>query len=388
MLEAIHFASLGRSQRAVKEADLIRWEQTQAFIHLSFEKLGVEQTVAFELQVNKPRRIILNDHPIKIKQLIGRFNTVLFAPEDLFLIKGSPVNRQKLGVEQSIAFELSRDKPRRIILNDQPIKIKQLIGKFNTVLFAPEDLFLIKGSPVNRRKFLDAEISQASPVYFADLLTYNKILTQRNSLLKLIKDGQAKPDSLALWNEQITNAAVKIIEKRIDSIKKISQLANELQQKISAQLENLSIVYELHGVEDIESVKSDISAWYQKKMSDKQQLDIIRGSTSFGPHIDDIKFLINGRDLRSFGSQGQQRTAVLALKLSELEFLREETGSYPILLLDDVMSELDEQRRSQLLDFLNRQHIQTFITATDSAYFPKDSIADYFNVNSGKISLR
>ena len=331
LLEAIHFASLGRSQRAVKEADLIRWEQTQAFIHLSFEKLGVEQTVAFELQVNKPRRIILNDHPIKIKQLIGRFNTVLFAPEDLFLIKGSPVNR---------------------------------------------------------RKFLDAEISQASPVYFADLLTYNKILTQRNSLLKLIKDGQAKPDSLALWNEQITNVAVKIIEKRIDSIKKISQLANELQQKISAQLENLSIVYELHGVEDIESVKADISAWYQKKMSDKQQLDIIRGSTSFGPHIDDIKFLINGRDLRSFGSQGQQRTAVLALKLSELEFLKEETGSYPILLLDDVMSELDEQRRSQLLDFLYRQHIQTFITATDSAYFPKEAVADYFNVNSGKISLR
>lgn len=330
LLEAIHFASLGRSQRVQKESDLIRWNQAQAFIHLTFKKLGVEQTAAFEIFTNKPRRIILNE---------------------------------------------------------QPIKIKQLIGRFNTVLFAPEDLFLIKGSPVSRRKFLDAEISQASPVYFADLITYNKILAQRNSLLKLIKEGQAKADSLALWNEQLTDVAVKIINKRLDSLKKISQLANELQQKISAQLENLKIVYELHGVDDVENVKADIISWYQKKLLANQNLDIMRGSTSFGPHLDDIKFLINDRDLRSFGSQGQQRTAVLALKLSELEFLKEETGTYPILLLDDVMSELDENRRSQLLDFLNRQQIQTFITATDEAYFPKRAEADFFAVNAGKISL-
>ena len=331
LLEAIHFSSLGRSHRVQKEVDLIRWEQTQAFIHLVFNKLGVEQTVSFEILTNKQRRIILNE---------------------------------------------------------QPIKIKQLIGKFNTVLFAPEDLFLIKGSPVNRRKFLDAEISQASPVYFADLVTYNKILNQRNSLLKLIKAGQSKPDNLILWNEQLTNIAVKVIEKRLDAIKKISRLANDLQQKISKQLETLNIVYELHGTENIDFDDINISQWYQQKLIDNQQLDIIRGSTSFGPHIDDIKFLINGRDLRSFGSQGQQRTAVLALKLSELEFLKNETGSYPILLLDDVMSELDEQRRSQLLDFLNRQQIQTFITATDAAYFPKEAKADFYSVNSGKISLR
>ena len=328
LLEAVYFASLGRSQRVQKETDLIRWEQAQAIIHITFRKLGVEQAIALELSNGKPRRIILNDHPIRIKQLIGRFNAVLFAPEDLFLIKGSPVNR---------------------------------------------------------RKFLDAEISQASPTYFADLLTYNKILTQRNSLLKMIKDGQAKSDSLVLWNEQLANTAIKIIAKRLEAVRNISRLANDLQQKISEQLENIKILYEIHGVEQSQSLPSELAKWYIRRLSENQNVDIIRGSTSFGPHLDDIRFLINDRDLRAFGSQGQQRTAVLALKLSELEFLREEVGDYPILLLDDVMSELDVKRRTQLLDFLNRQKIQTFITATDSAYFPDKSAADFFSVKAGCI---
>ena len=329
LLEAIHFASLGRSQRAQKEADLIRWEHDQAIIHLAFNKLGVEQ---------------------------------------------------------SIAFELSRDKPRRILLNEQPIRIRQLIGKFNTVLFAPEDLFLIKGSPANRRKFLDAEISQASPVYFADLLTYNKVLTQRNSLLKLIKDGQAKPDNLPLWNEQLINVAVKVIKKRLDAVSKLSRLANDLQQNISSSQEKLIITYEIHGAEEIDPLQIDLEKWYTSKVTANQQIDIIRGTTTFGPHLDDIKLFINDRDLRLFGSQGQQRTAVLALKLSEVEFLKEETGDYPILLLDDVMSELDTHRRTELLNFLNGEHIQTFITATDLAYFPENAKADFFNVSAGTIS--
>ena len=331
LLESIHFASLGRSQRAVKESDLISWEHDQAIIRLLF---------------------------------------------------------QKLGVEQKIAFELSKNKPRRIILNDQPIRVKQLVGRFNTVLFAPEDLFLIKGSPANRRKFLDAEISQASPVYFSDLLTYNKVLMQRNSLLKLIKDGQAKADNLALWNEQLVTVAIKLIKKRLDAIAKINRLANNLQQRITSNQEELLITYEVHGAENKHLLNGDLNVWYAEKISQNQHIDIIRGSTTFGPHLDDLKLFVNGRDLRLFGSQGQQRTAVLALKLSEVEFLKEETGDYPILLLDDVMSELDAQRRKELLNFLNQQQIQTFITATDSAYFPEDTTANFFHVNSGTLKMR
>ena len=329
LLESIHFASLGRSQRVQKESDLIRWDQSKALIRLLFSKFDVEQ---------------------------------------------------------SVAFEFLTDKPRRIFINEQPTKLRQLIGKFNTVLFAPEDLFLLKSSPANRRKFLDAGISQASPFYFNELINYNRILSQRNSLLKLIKEGQAQSNSLALWDEQITNTAVKIIEKRIESINKISKIANEIQQKISVQLEKLSIIYEQHSQKDDAIFSKDFVNQYNKKLIENRQLDIMRGSTSFGPHLDDIKFLINERDLRSFGSQGQQRTAMLALKLSELEFLKIETGDYPILLLDDVMSELDINRRSQLLQFLNDQKIQTFITATDSAYFPNETDAAFFYVSNGKLT--
>ena len=331
LLEAIYYTSLGRSQRVQRDLDLIHWGAPQAIIRLIFDKLGVEQ---------------------------------------------------------SIAIELSEVKPRRILLNDQPIKIKNLIGKFNTVLFAPEDLSLIKGAPANRRKFLDAEMSQASPVYFADLLTYHKILNQRNVLLKQIRDGIIKPNSLELWNEQITAAAVKVITKRREAVKKINQLANNIQNKISTQLENLDIIYEIPGAEENVDLQFDLNMWYYKKLVERKNQDIARGSTTFGPHHDDLKFLINGRDLKSFGSQGQQRTAALALKLSELEFLKIETGDYPILLLDDVMSELDSQRRLEILDFLSQQKIQTFITAADSSYFPNDINAKFFNVKSAVITER
>lgn len=327
LIEAINFISLGRSQRA-KDIDLIRWNQPQAIIFLNY---------------------------------------------------------QKLGVNQSISIEINRDKSRRIIMNDQPIKFKQLIGRFNTVLFTPEDLFLIKGSPANRRKFLDAEISQASQIYFDDLLTYNKILAQRNSLLKLIKDGQANSNNLFLWNEQLSTYAVKLILKRIQSINKLSRIANNLQKNISSAKEDLSIVYEIHGFN--ETLPQNLTDWFMSMLIANQKLDIIRGTTTFGPHLDDIKFLINNYDLRLYGSQGQQRTSVLALKLSEVEFLKEETFDYPILLLDDVMSELDSNRRKHLLNFLYQQKIQTFITATDSAYFPVNVQADFFNVINGSISL-
>ncbi len=331
LIEAINFASLGRSQRVTKEIDLIRWEQEQAIIFLTYKKLEVEQ---------------------------------------------------------KIAFELNRNQPRRIILNEEPIRIKQLIGRFNTVLFAPEDLFLMKGSPLNRRKFLDAEISQASPFYFAELLKYNKILTQRNSLLKLIKDGKASQDNLPLWNEQLSNSAVNLVKKRLDSLKKINFLANQMQNEISSAQENLKIIYEIHGEENLKILPEDLNSWYNEKMKGNQRLDIIRGSTTFGPHLDDLKFIVNERDLKLYGSQGQQRTAILALKLSEVEFLKEEIGDYPILLLDDVMSELDSKRRAQLLKFLARQQIQTFITAADSEYFPNDIKADFFHVNDGEIKTR
>ena len=328
IVEAVYYASLGRSHRTHTDTDLIRWDCPQAFVQLRFTRLGVEN---------------------------------------------------------SLDFQFSRDKRRKIFLNEHPIRPKELVGSLNTVLFSPEDLFLIKGAPALRRRFLDGEISQASPAYYHELSKYGKIITQRNNLLKKIRERKAGVDMLELWDVQLVESAVKITQKRLEAVKKLNMLANLMQRRISGNLENLSIAYEIHGAAG-DNVTSDLVSWYNKELASHREIDILRGSTGRGPHLDDIILTVNGINLRSFGSQGQQRTGVLSLKLAELEFLRSETGEYPVLLLDDVMSELDASRRSQLLDFIRRERIQTMITATDSAYFPTERMGTYYQVEAGKIT--
>ncbi|MDY4474837.1 DNA replication/repair protein RecF [Mitsuokella sp.] len=328
IVEAVCYASLGRSHRTHADADLIRWQEEQASLELAFERRGV---------VNK------------------------------------------------LAFEFCRSKRRRILLNGQPIPLKELVGNLNTVLFSPEDLFLIKGAPAGRRRFLDGEISQASPAYYHELLQYNRILSQRNTLLKRIRERRADASMLELWDVQLAASAEKITRKRQEAVRKLNMLANLMQRRISGDRENLSVTYGLSGLEQ-ENMTKPLASWYNEMLEKSRSADILRGSTSIGPHHDDVLLFVNGINLRTFGSQGQQRTGVLSLKLAELEFLRSETGEYPILLLDDVMSELDAQRRHQLLDFIRRERIQTLITATDAAYFPQERFGTYYQVKQGTVS--
>ncbi len=324
ILEAINFASLLRS-RAGKESELIRWGETAALLRIKFLKAGISH---------------------------------------------------------ELAIEISSERKRRILLDGNPIRPKELIGKLNSVFFSPEDLFMFKSSPMVRRKFLDAQISQAVPIYFLELTKYNRLVELRNALLKKIRDGSAQVDELDIWDEQLAFAAEKVINKRLTSIYKLNFLANFIQEKISAQAENLSVVYDLRGLDSQEN----ISANFLKELRARRFKDIQSGSTSFGPHRDDLKFFVNGRELKLFGSQGQLRTAALALKLSELQFLKSETGEYPLLLLDDVMSELDSARREMLLEFLRREKIQTLITATDRAYFPTETFGKIFLVKAGRLT--
>lgn len=322
ILEAINFASLLRS-RAGKDSELIRWGKTAALIRIKFFKAGVSHELAIEISER-----------------------------------------------------------RRIFLDANPIRPRELVGKLNSVFFSPEDLFLFKGSPVARRKFLDAQISQASPIYFWDLLKYNRIVEQRNILLKKIRDASAKANELELWDEQLACAAEKLLSKRLTSVRKLNSLANGVQQKISSCNETLSVVYEMRGLDSEKNIAEKFFELLRAKRAD----DIKNGSTLKGPHRDDLKFFINGRELKLFGSQGQLRTVALALKLSELQFLKSETGEYPLLLLDDVMSELDADRREMLLEFLRREKIQTLITATDRAYFPPQSFGKIFFVEAGRLT--
>lgn len=330
IIEAVYYAALGRSHRTNTDAELIHWDTEAAGIQLDFLRLEVG-------------------------------------------------NR--------LEFQFRQDKRRRILYNGRAIRTKELVGLLNAVLFSPEDIFLIKGSPAGRRRFLDIEISQASPSYYHELVKYTHIVTQRNTLLKRIREHRAKASMLEIWDAQLAESASFLVKKRLEAVKKLNMLANLMQRRISANAENLSISYEIHHQED-NNMTEELLSWYNKKLRESVELDILRGSTSVGPHRDDLMLEVNGINLRSFGSQGQQRTGVLSLKLAELEFLRSETGEYPVLLLDDVMSELDWQRREQLLLFIQKEKIQTLITATDKRYFPSKPIGCYYEVEAGQVSMR
>lgn len=329
ILEAIRYASLTRSHRTSHDAELIRLGEEAANLRLSFYRLGVKNTA--ELQ-------------------------------------------------------LSRSHRRRILLNGAPTTPRALVGKLTTVLFSPEDLYLVKGAPALRRSFLDAELCQASPAYFHALSTYSRLLLQRNRLLKEIRDGEAGEDTLGLWDAQLATAAAAIVSRREQAVSHLGELATKMQEDISGARDRLTLSYELHAPEGFAPpMTDDLLSWYNEALAYRRRLDILRGSTSVGPHRDDLRLALGAEDLRAYGSQGQQRTGALSLKLSELSFLAGETGEYPVLLLDDVMSELDASRRLSLLAFLTRESIQTIITATDKAYFEGATDCNYFRVHDSVV---
>ena len=293
----------------------------------------------------------------------------------------------KLSVKQSIELYFYRDKRKRILINGAPARQKELVGRFNAVMFSPEDMFLIKGAPALRRKFLDREISQADPTYYDNLVKFTRAVTQRNALLKDIREGKSMGSLLAEWDDRFVDYAAKVTAKRLTAVKKLDAIAEKMQGQISDNKEELRIKY---GLTELNEISENITAEelgriYAETLTKLRSKDIIRGSTSVGPQHDDLIFYINGEVLRSFGSQGQQRTSVLALKLAELEFLREETGEYPVLLLDDIMSELDGNRRNKLLNFLQEEKIQTCITATDPMYFRKNT-GKAWQVSQGELT--
>ena len=303
ILEAIYLAAFGRSFRTRDERDLISWQVDSAQVELEFSRNGL-------------------DH--------------------------------RLGVSLS-------GRTRRYSLDRQEINRRELIGELAVVLFTPDDLQLMKGAPAQRRAFIDSELSQGSRSYFRSLLQYHRTLRQRNSLLRLERERRSDGKDLDPWDVQLAHLAFELIQKRKSSIEKMSKEAQFFYHKIAQNEEEFTIDYLPLGKEDgIEITESDL---IQMLLENRRQ-DIERLFTSIGPHRDDIRFLLNGKDMRRFASQGQQRTGVVALKLAEIEYLYLEKGQYPILLLDDLLSELDSHRRQALLHHVEEK-IQTFVTGTE-----------------------
>lgn len=266
-------------------------------------------------------------------------------------------------------------------------RLSQYVGNMNVVMFAPEDLHLVKGSPQFRRRFIDMEIGQISPLYLHDSSTYQKILKQRNSYLKLLQSRSTTDETmLDVLTEQFIHVAVKIISKRFEFIYLLEKWAQPIHQGISQGKEKLQLIYKPSVDVSKEQSLSQIAEIFNDKYKEMKQREIDRGITLFGPHRDDLQFLVNGRDVQTFGSQGQQRTTALSIKLAEIDLIFSEIGEYPILLLDDVLSELDDYRQSHLLHTIQNK-VQTFVTTTNIEGIDHETLDDasIFYVVSGNI---
>ena len=243
-------------------------------------------------------------------------------------------------------------------------KLSSYIGSLNVVMFAPEDLNLVKGSPQVRRRFIDIEIGQVMPVYMHDLNQYHHILQQRNHLLKQYnRDPGKNKVMLEILTTQLVEIAVKITNRRIHFLHLLQNWAEPIHKGISRGLETLKIQYN-PSVDVSEGMDlSKMVEVYYEKFSKIKEKEIDRGITLAGPHRDDMQFFVNDKDVQVYGSQGQQRTTALSIKLAEIELIKSEVGEYPILLLDDVLSELDDYRQSHLLNTIEDK-VQTFVTTT------------------------
>jgi DNA replication and repair protein RecF len=312
VLESIYIAATTKSHRGNKDKEMIMFHQDEAHIKLMILKHDVPLRIDMHLKKNKAKGIAINGIPIR--------------------------------------------------------KASELFGIFNVVFFSPEDLNIIKNGPSERRKFIDMELCQLDKVYVHDLISYNKILNQRNKLLKDISFSGQKElmETLDVWDMQLAEYGEHLIQGRGGFIERLNDIIRGIHGKITNDREYLMIQYE----PDVESGKM-----YQELVSHRER-DLRLGSTTAGPHRDDIGFYNQTMDLRKYGSQGQQRTAALSLKLSEIELVKEQIKDVPVLLLDDVLSELDSKRQKNLLDGI--EGVQTIITCTGLDEF----IENRFEINS------
>ncbi len=324
ILEAVFFACTTRSHRRSKDRELIRFGEKESHIRLILEKKGIPWQIDMHLGGRK-KAVAVNRVPIR--------------------------------------------------------RASELLGIANIVFFSPEDLNIIKNGPAERRRFIDMELCQLNRLYLNDLTGYNKCLDQRNRLLKDLSSGVYQGSDayelLDVWDAQLSSYAGKIMNYREKFVGELETLIREVHGRLTGGKEELLIRYEPHTSPDV----------FREKLFSSREKDLYAGTTTAGPHRDDILFLLNGIDIRKYGSQGQKRTASLSLKLSEISLVKKETGEMPVLLLDDVLSELDQSRQNFLIGSIGG--IQTMITCTGLDEFVKNrlSMDRVFHVENASVTL-
>ena len=243
-------------------------------------------------------------------------------------------------------------------------RLSSYLGNLNVILFAPENLTLVKGSPQNRRKFVDMELGQMSSLYLYDLVEYNRVLKQRNTYLKQLAIKKKQPDEyLDVLSEMLSELASKIVFHRLDFMKQLEALAIPIHDQLSLGREKFSVSYQATIPLEDGLTPSQMKEIYMNQFKKNQNREADQATTLIGPHRDDLIFYLNEVPVQTYGSQGQQRSTVLSLKLAEIELMKLSTGEYPLLLLDDVLSELDDDRQTHLIKAIENK-VQTFITTT------------------------
>lgn len=319
ILEAVYVSGTTRSHKGSKDKELIQFGQEESHIRTVVERDGLDYQIDMHIKKNKSKGIAINKVPIK--------------------------------------------------------KAAELFGILNIVFFSPEDLNIIKNGPSERRRFLDMELCQLDKIYLYHLTKYNKILNQRNKLLKDINFKPELKDTLSVWDKQLIDYGKKIIESRQKFIAELNGIVTNIHRNISGNKEELTIRYE-PNIEE---------RFLEQELKKSQERDLKFGMTSVGPHRDDMCFMIHEVDIRKYGSQGQQRSCALSLKLSEIELVKKSIRQTPVLILDDVLSELDSSRQNYLLNSIH--DIQTVITCTGLDEFVKNrfEIDKVFKVVNGTV---
>lgn len=321
ILEGIYYCAFARSHRTSKDRELINWNADNALLSVSVGKERLDKRIDISILKDGKKAIQINK--IKIK------------------------------------------------------KIGELFGNFNVVMFSPEDLKIIKDSPGIRRKFIDMELCQLNPKYYYNLVQYNKVLNERNSILR---NRNINKDILDVYDMQLVEFGYNIIMERLEYIKKLNKYSAKIHSDITSGKEKIEFKY-TSTIKGLENIKENFYSLLEKN----RVRDSERGITTVGPHRDDFIVLINDIDTKSYGSQGQQRTAVLTIKFSSLKIIKELTGEHPVLLLDDVLSELDFSRKRYILSTIG--DIQTIITCTgiEDLYEYLDDKSKVFKVKDGEI---
>lgn len=317
ILEGIFVCGTAKSHRGVRDAEMIRFGKEEAHICMKMRKEGIHHQIDIHLKKSRGKGAAIDGIPVK---------------------------------KASALYEL-----------------------LHLVLFSPEDLYMIKNGPGERRKFIDAELCQLDKVYLSVLSSYQKILQQRNKLLKDIQFAPSLLPTLDIWDEQMALCGEQIVRQRSSFLLELNQIVKEIHAELTGKKEKIEVVYE-------PNVKAGA---FRKILQDGRKKDLMMRTSVFGPHRDDIRVMLDGVDIRHYGSQGQQRSAALSLKLSEIALIRQKTGDKPVLLLDDVLSELDRSRQKKLLGFI--EDIQTFITCTgmDELIENQFSVQKVFHIVAG-----